>query len=153
MLVSKACKAVPDDTGKLVRINLPPTRGLNKFQRPASGGGRLDVRGTSKAICMGSPLSIPLNCTGMVDFGDVTIGTANIVQIECQALIHITKINGVAQYLNPLPITLQGNKISRAAFFSLSPPEVDIGGIIFEVLVRQPNLIYPLSFRTSPCLP
>ncbi|KAL8879655.1 MAG: hypothetical protein Q9198_002774, partial [Flavoplaca austrocitrina] len=145
---------------------------------------------------MGSPVSIPLNCTGPVDFGDVTIGTAKTVQVQCQALIPITKINGlttgdktyqasnaslpqgalkigdtfsfpviwnlteaaikdtpggsfgsvapgvktsflvitttngVAQYSNSLPITLQGNEVSSAAFLSLSPPEVDFGGIV-----------------------
>ncbi|KAL8887519.1 MAG: hypothetical protein Q9215_004914 [Flavoplaca cf. flavocitrina] len=192
----KAYKAVPDDTGKLVRINIPPTGGLNKFQRPAFGDGRLYVTGTSKVICMGSPVSIPLNCTGPVEFGDVTIGTAKTVQVQCQALIPITKINGlttgdktyqasnaslpqgalkvgdtfsfpvtwnlteaaikdtpggsfgsvspgvktsflvitttngVARYSNSLPITLQGNEVSSAAFLSLSPPEVDFGGIV-----------------------
>ncbi|KAL8990552.1 MAG: hypothetical protein Q9169_008093, partial [Polycauliona sp. 2 TL-2023] len=170
--------------------------GLNKFQRPAFGDGRLYVSGTSKVICMGSPVSLPLNCTGPVDFGDVTIGTAKTVQVSCQALIPITKINGlttgdktyqasnaslpqgplkqgdtfsfpvtwnlteaaikdtpggsfasvspgvktsfltiattngVAQYSNSLPITLQGNEVSNAAFLSLSPPEVDFGGIV-----------------------
>ncbi|KAI4221049.1 MAG: hypothetical protein L6R36_007177, partial [Xanthoria steineri] len=192
----KAYKAVPDASGKLVRINIPPTGGLNKFQRPAFGDGRLYVTATSRVICMGSPVSIPLNCTGPVNFGDVTIGTTKTVQIQCQALIPITKINGlttgdktyqasnsslpqgalnkgdtfsfpvtwnlteaaiqdtpgssfgavspgvktsflvitttngVAQYSNSLPITLQGNEVSSAAFLSLSPPEVDFGGIV-----------------------
>ncbi|CAO1604760.1 hypothetical protein XANCAGTX0491_008300 [Xanthoria calcicola] len=192
----KAYKAVPDASGKLVRINIPPTGGLNKFQRPAFGDGRLYVTATSRVICMGSPVSFPLNCTGPVNFGDVTIGTTKTVQVQCQALIPITKINGlttgdktyqasnaslpqgalnkgdtfsfpvtwnlteaaiqdtpgssfgavspgvktsflvitttngVAQYSNSLPITLQGNEVSSAAFLSLSPPEVDFGGIV-----------------------
>ncbi|KAL8651207.1 MAG: hypothetical protein Q9226_004803 [Calogaya cf. arnoldii] len=192
----KAYKAVPDASGKLVRINIPSTGGLNKFQRPAFGDGRLYVTAVSRVICMGAPVSIPLNCTGPVDFGDVTIGSTKTVQVQCQALIPITKINGlttgdktyqasnaslpqgalkvgdtfsfpvtwnlteaaikdtpggsfgavspgvktsflvitttngVAQYSNSLPITLQGNEVSSAAFLSLSPPEVDFGGIV-----------------------
>ncbi|KAL8900665.1 MAG: hypothetical protein Q9207_005582 [Kuettlingeria erythrocarpa] len=193
----KAYKAVPDASGNLIRINIPPTGGLNKFQRPAFGDGRLYVTNSNAAvICMGSPVSIPLNCTGPVDFGDVTIGTTKTLSLECTALIPITKINGitigdatfqasnaslpqgslaqgatfsfpvvwnltqttikdasgasfssvspgvktsslvisttngVAQYSNSLPITLQGNEVSQAPFLSFSPPEVDFGGIV-----------------------
>ncbi|KAI4172140.1 MAG: hypothetical protein LQ348_006819, partial [Seirophora lacunosa] len=193
----KAYKAVPDAAGNLVRINIPPTGGLNKFQRPAFGDGRLYVTdANARVICMGSPVSIPLNCTGPVDFGDVIIGTTKTVRVQCTALIPITKINGltiqnptfqasnaslpqgslakgdvfsfpvvwnltqtsirdengasfsaispgvktsslvisttngVAQYSNQLPITLQGNEVSDAAFLSLSSPEVDFGGVV-----------------------
>ena len=40
----KAYKAVPVD-GKLVKTNLPPIGGLNSFQRPVFGDGRLYVTG------------------------------------------------------------------------------------------------------------
>ncbi|KAL8708353.1 MAG: hypothetical protein Q9220_006733 [cf. Caloplaca sp. 1 TL-2023] len=193
----KAYKAVPDASGTLVKINIPPTGGLNKFQRPAFGDGRLYVtNNVGGLICMGSPVSIPLNCTSPVDFGDVTLGTTKTVKVDCTALIPITKVNGliigdktfqasnaslpqgslkigdafsfpvvwnltqesikdaagasfgavtpgvktssltisttngVAQYSNLLPITLQGNEVSSAPFLSLSPPEVDFGGIV-----------------------
>lgn len=193
----KAYNAVPDASGTLTRINIPGTGGLNKFLRPAFGDGRLYVSTTkSQVICMGSPVSIPLNCTSPVDFGDVKIGTTKTVRVECQALIPITKINGltigdktfqasnaslpqgalntgdtfsfsvvwnlteasikdtpggsfasvspgvktsslviyttngVAKYSNSLPLTLQGNEVSSDAFLSLSPPEVDFGGIV-----------------------
>ncbi|KAL9597005.1 MAG: hypothetical protein Q9219_005431 [cf. Caloplaca sp. 3 TL-2023] len=193
----KAYKAVPDASGKLVRINIPPTGGITKFLRPAFGDGRLYVTdNNNRLICMGSPVSIPLNCTSPVDFGDVTIGSAKTVPVKCTALIPITKIsgvatldatfqasnsslpqgslkagetfsfpvvwnltqasiqdatgtsfssvspgvktsslivstvNGVAQYSNSLPITLQGNEVSSAPFLSLTPNEVDFGGIV-----------------------
>ena len=193
----KAYKAVPDSAGNLVKINIPPTGGLNKFQRPAFGDGRLYVTDTNaRLICMGSPVSVPLNCTGPVDFGDVTIGSTKTLQVQCTALIPITKIvglniqdatfqasntslpqgtlktgdqfsfpviwnltqesihdatgasfgsvspgvktsslvistsNGVAQYSNSLPITLQGNEISNSPFLDLKPAEVDFGGIV-----------------------
>lgn len=193
----KAYRAVPDTSGVLVRINIPPTGGLNKFQRPGFGDGRLYVTDSNaRLICMGSPVSIPLNCTGPVDFGDVTIGSVKTVTVQCTALIPITKIegltirdatfqasnsslpqgslaqgaqfsfpvtwnltqasihdatgasfgsvspgvktsylvltttNGVAQYSNSLPITLQGNEVSSNAFLALTPQEVDFGGIV-----------------------
>ncbi|KAL8952521.1 MAG: hypothetical protein Q9183_007382, partial [Haloplaca sp. 2 TL-2023] len=193
----KAYKAVPDENGNLVRIKIPPTGGLNKFLRPAFGDGRLYVTdNNARVICMGSPVSIPLNCTGPVDFGDVTIGMTKTLRVECTALIPITKLNGitiqdktfqasnaslpqgslatgaqfslpvtwnltqasikdaagasfaavqpgvktsslvisttngVVQYSNSLPITLQGNEVSDAPFLSLSPQEVDLGGIV-----------------------
>lgn len=40
-----AYNAVPNQDGVLARIQLPPTNGLNKFQRPAFGDGRLYVTG------------------------------------------------------------------------------------------------------------
>ncbi|KAL8934463.1 MAG: hypothetical protein Q9216_005902 [Gyalolechia sp. 2 TL-2023] len=193
----KAYKAVPDTSGNLVRINIPPTGGLNKFQRPAFGDGRLYVTDNkARLICMGSPVSIPLNCSGPVSFGDMTIGMTKTVQVKCTALIPITKIsgvavqdttfqvsnsslpqgslaagetfsfpvvwnltqasiedaagasfssvspgvktssliistvNGVAQYSNSLPIALQGNEVSSAPFLSLTPAEVDFGGVV-----------------------
>ncbi|KAI4123034.1 MAG: hypothetical protein LQ338_005480 [Usnochroma carphineum] len=193
----KAYKAVPDSSGNLVKMNIPPTGGLNKFQRPAFGDGRLYVTdNNNRLICMGSPVSIPLNCTSPVDFGGVTIGSAKTVTVNCTALIPITNINGltiqdatfqannaslpakslaqgatfsfpviwnltqasihdaigasfgsvspgvktsslvitttngVAQYSNQLPITLQGSEVSSAPFLSLSPPEVDFGGLV-----------------------
>ncbi|KAL8920461.1 MAG: hypothetical protein Q9208_006210 [Pyrenodesmia sp. 3 TL-2023] len=85
----KASKAVPDASGSLVRINIPPVGGLNKFRR-------LYVTNSNAAvICMGSPVSIPLNCTSLGDFGNVAIGMTETLRVECTALIPITKINGV----------------------------------------------------------
>ncbi len=193
----KAYRAVPDASGNLVRINIPPTGGLNKFQRPGFGDGRLYVTDNyARLICMGSPVSTPLNCTGPVDFGDVTIGSVKTVTVQCTALIPITKLNGlyirdatfqasnsslpqgslaqgaqfsfpvtwnltqasiqdatgasfgsvspgvktsylvlsttngVEQYSNSLPITLQGNEVSSTAFLALTPQEVDFGGLV-----------------------
>ena len=93
----KAYNAIPDSNGNLVRINIAPTGGLNKFQRPAFGDGRLyvtDVKG--RLICLGSPVSLPLNCTSPIDFGDVTFGSTKTLKVQCQALIGITKVNGVS---------------------------------------------------------
>ncbi|KAL8742728.1 MAG: hypothetical protein Q9190_004833 [Brigantiaea leucoxantha] len=172
----KAYKAVPQN-GVLVRINIPPTGGLNKFQRPAFGDGRLYVTDSKgRLLCLGSPVSLPLNCTSPLDFGDVTFGSAKTLQtfqvsnsslpkgslaagdtfqfpvtwnltkegvkddagasfgavspgVKTSSLV-ISTTNAVAQYSNSLPITLQGNEISSAPFLSVSPAEVDFGGIV-----------------------
>ena len=47
----KAYYAVPDANGNLIKINLPPTGGINKFQRPAFGDGRLYYTGSRYLIC------------------------------------------------------------------------------------------------------
>lgn len=43
---------------------------------------------------MGSPVSLPLDCSQPVDFGSVTIGDTATRTINCTALIAITSING-----------------------------------------------------------
>ncbi|KAH0537068.1 hypothetical protein FGG08_006109 [Glutinoglossum americanum] len=92
----KAYHAVPDANGKLIKINLPATGGINKFQRPAFGDGRLYVTdNNAHVICLGSPVSLPLNCSNPIVFGDVGVGSAVTLLINCTALIPITKINGV----------------------------------------------------------
>lgn len=192
----QAFNAVPVN-GVLTPLSLPPTGGLNKFQRPAFGDGRLyvsDVNGN--VICLGSPVALPLQCSQPVTFGDVAIGSTSTQIVNCTALIAITSINGcktgdatfqcdnstlptgplakgatfsfpvtwnltqasindaqnasfgkvtpgvqstaldlyttnaVAQYSDILPISLTGNTVSQLAFLSISPPEVDFGGIV-----------------------
>ncbi|KAJ8066890.1 hypothetical protein OCU04_004276 [Sclerotinia nivalis] len=92
----KAYNAVPVN-GILTPISLPPTGGLNKFQRPAFGDGRLYVSDTNgNVICLGSPVALPLQCTQPVDFGQVAIGSTGTQIINCTAQIAITSVNGCA---------------------------------------------------------
>lgn len=44
---------------------------------------------------MGSPVSLPLNCSSPVDFGDLALGSTATVQVDCTALIAITKLDGL----------------------------------------------------------
>lgn len=91
----QAFNAVPDNTGTLIPIIIPPTGGLNKFQRPAFGDGRVYVSDTnSNVYCFGSPVALPLNCTNPINFGDLAIGDSATLQVSCTALIPITQING-----------------------------------------------------------
>jgi iron transport multicopper oxidase len=193
----QAFNAVPNSNGILTPISLPPTNGLNKFQRPGFGDGRVYVSDASGNVyCLGSPVALPLQCSQPVDFGSVAIGTAKTVIVNCTTLIAINSIigcttgdatfkclnstlpsgplaqgahfsfpvtwnltqasindaqnasygkvlpgvdstslniytvNAVPKYSNLLPVTLQGITVSSVAFLSISPAEVDFGGIV-----------------------
>jgi iron transport multicopper oxidase len=91
----QAFNAVPDNSGTLTPITIPPSCGLNKFQRPAFGDGKVYVSDTnSNVYCYGTPVALPLSCTNPVNFGNLAIGSSSQLQVTCTALIPITKING-----------------------------------------------------------
>ncbi|KAG4437998.1 hypothetical protein IFR05_006499 [Cadophora sp. M221] len=192
----QAFNAVPVN-GVLQPIPLPATGGLNKFQRPAFGDGRLYTTDSNGNImCLGSPVALPLNCTDPIDFQDVTIGTSATRTVDCKALIPITKVNGcttgnanwkcdnstlpqgalaqgatfsfpvtwdlttavvqdvpqasfgkvipgvestslniittngVPKYSTVLPVSLTGRVVSQNAFMTITPTEIDLGGIV-----------------------
>jgi len=182
--------------GVLKPIPLTPTGGLNKFQRPAFGDGRLYVTDTNgNIICLGSPVALPLQCSQPVDFGDTPIGSTSTQLVNCTALIPTTvngcktgdalwqcfnsslpkgqltqgqkfsfpvtwnltqasindaqnasfgkvqpgvasttlnlyTTNGIPKYSNILPISLTGKTVSKSAYLTINPPEVDLGGIV-----------------------
>ncbi|TVY18072.1 WSC domain-containing protein [Lachnellula arida] len=89
----QAFNAVPVN-GVLKSIPLTATGGLNKFQRPSFGDGRLYVSDTNgNVFCLGSPVSLPLLCSQPVDFGDTPIGSTSTQIVNCTALIP-TSVNG-----------------------------------------------------------
>ncbi|KAM7209387.1 WSC domain containing protein [Naviculisporaceae sp. PSN 640] len=90
----KAFRAVPDANGILQPIPLPATPGINKFQRPAFGDGRVFVTASNRLFALGSPVNLPLNCTDPVDFGNVETGSSGTATVSCKANIAITKITG-----------------------------------------------------------
>lgn len=49
----------------------------------------------SNLICLGSPVSLPLNCSSPIDFGDLSLGSTATINVNCTALIGITKLNGL----------------------------------------------------------
>ncbi|KAM7222882.1 wsc domain containing protein [Rhypophila decipiens] len=90
----RAFKAVPDANGVLQPIPLPATPGINKFQRPAFGDGRVFVTSSNSIIALGSPVNLPLNCTDPVDFGSVETGSSGTATVSCRANIAITRLDG-----------------------------------------------------------
>ena len=47
-----------------------------------------------RLICLGSPVSLSLNCSSPVDFGDLAIGSTATVTVNCTALVDIAHIDG-----------------------------------------------------------
>ncbi|EOO00796.1 putative wsc domain-containing protein [Phaeoacremonium minimum UCRPA7] len=89
-----AFKAVPNSAGVLEAITLPATPGINKYQRPVFGSGKVFVTASNKIYCLGYPVNLPLNCTTPVDFGSVQTGDTKTATISCKANIAITKVKG-----------------------------------------------------------
>lgn len=90
----QAFYAVPDNNGILQPVTTFATGGLNKFQRPAFGDGRLYVSDNGEVMCLGSPVALPLQCSQPVEFGSVAIGSSATQWVNCTTLIAITSING-----------------------------------------------------------
>jgi hypothetical protein len=89
----RAWFAVPNQ-GVMQSIPLPQVGGLNKFQRPAFGNGKVYVTDYNGILyCLGSPVALPLNCSSPVDFGEVALGSTSTRTVTCTAVIAITQIN------------------------------------------------------------
>ncbi|KAJ9667507.1 hypothetical protein H2201_002376 [Coniosporium apollinis] len=121
----RAWYAVPGPDGKLKSIKMPQVSGINKFQRPAFGDTRLYVTDSNGNLyCIGSPVNLPLNCTG-IDFGDVALGSDARGVVTCKALIPITKVTGMTV----------GDARFEVDNASL-PPGALAAGATFEIPVR-----------------
>lgn len=90
----RAFYAVPSSNGTLVQIPIPPTGGIQKYQRPAFGDGRVYVMGGNKITCLGAPVNLPLRCSSPVAYGSLSIGQTETLTVNCTALVAITQING-----------------------------------------------------------
>ncbi|KAI7279174.1 hypothetical protein KC343_g2034 [Hortaea werneckii] len=92
----RAWYAVPNPDQTMTRINLPRIGGVNKFQRPAFGDGRVYTTDPNGVLyCLGAPVNLPMQCSRPVDFGDVALGSKKTQAINCTALIPITAIDGI----------------------------------------------------------
>lgn len=91
----RAWFAVPNN-GILQNIPLPQIGGVNKFQRPAFGDGKVYTTDANGVLyCLGSPVALPLNCTSPVNFGSVALGSTASATVTCKAVIAIQSINSV----------------------------------------------------------
>jgi iron transport multicopper oxidase len=188
----------------MMKIDMPPTTSISKYQRPAFGDGRLYLSTMDgNIICLGSPVAQPLTCSAPIDFGSVIIGSAQTLVINCTANIPITSVlglsltntlftaqnsslptgslvagqsfsfpatfnltntvirdtvntststvkpgvasgaitihtvNGAAGYATSQPLALHGIVKSKNGFLSLSPIEVDFGGLVINSPAAQ----------------
>ncbi|KAK3327788.1 WSC domain-containing protein [Cercophora scortea] len=91
----RAYYAVPQN-GQLVKITLPPTPVLPKFQRPVFGNGRYYINTYLGTILgFGSPVSLPFDCDGPYEFGEVSIGANKTLNATCTAKINVNKIANI----------------------------------------------------------
>ncbi|ROV94426.1 hypothetical protein VSDG_05914 [Cytospora chrysosperma] len=84
-----AYEAVPNN-GVLTPITLPASGLVSKFQRLVFGDGRYYTTSSGYVLAYGSPVTLPLNCTGPLDFGEVSIGSSETESLTCTALIDTT---------------------------------------------------------------
>lgn len=91
------------------------------------------------ALAKGATFSFPvvwnltqasINDAQNASFGKVTPGVAS-------SALNIYTVNAVAKYSTLLPISLQGNTISKTAFLAISPAEVDFGGLVLLAGTQQ----------------
>jgi len=92
----RAWYAVPNPDETMTRINLPQIGGLNKFQRPAFGDGKVYTTDANGVLyCLGAPVNLPLQCTSPVDFGSVPLGSHKVETLNCTALIPIISVDSI----------------------------------------------------------
>ena len=117
----RAWYAVPQN-GVLQTIPLPQIGGANKFQRPAFGDGRVyTTDSTGVLYCLGSPVNLPLNCTSIVDFGDVALGTSATKDITCTAVIAVDSLDGLTvgnQYFQASNASLPTGPLTAGTSFT-----------------------------------
>jgi iron transport multicopper oxidase len=188
----------------MLKMNMPSTPSISKYQRPAFGDGRLYLSTMDGyIICLGSPVAQPFTCSVPIDFGSVTLGSVKTLMINCTANIAVSSIlgltltnprftaqnsslptgpltagqkfsfpayfnlttavvkdtantsapsvkpgiasgaitiytvNGVAGYTTSQPLALHGTIQSKNGFLSLSPVEVDFGGLVINSSAAQ----------------
>ena len=104
------------------QLRLSLHEGSISSKRPAFGDGRLyvsDVNGN--VMCLESPVALPLQCSQLVDFGSVAIGSTATQTVNCTALIQITSINGCTTgnaTFKCLNSTLPKRPVAQGATFS-----------------------------------
>lgn len=130
-----AYNAVPEN-GVLTPITLPASGQVSKFQRLVFGDGRYYVTIPGYIAGYGSPVTLPLNCSGPLDFGDLYLGTSSTDSVSCTALISTTieSISVASIYYSfttarSLPITLAaGQSFSLDVTFNLTGYSTDGSG-------------------------
>jgi iron transport multicopper oxidase len=143
----RAWYAVPPASGILQSIPLPQIGGVNKFQRPAFGDGRVYTTDSNGVLyCLGSPVNLPLNCTSPVDFGDVALGTTATKEVTCTAVIAITSLDGLTvgnEFFQASKASLPTGPLKAGASFTF-PVTWNLTNV---VVTNSPNASYG---NTSP---
>jgi hypothetical protein len=153
--------ATPPSDGSPLKL----LRGFNvqrsgKFAHPVFGDGKAYVGATGALYAFGSPVNLPLNCTGPVAFPKTSInGTSDPLPITCTANVatSITSftISGnpnfavVKESLPTLPLTLAAGK--QFSFQARFVPTA-IGPLSSDVVITTANQAAGSSSRTPVTL-
>jgi len=139
----RAWKAVPE-AGKMIRIPLPPTSFVNKFQRPVFGNKKIYLSTSNgQILCLGSPVALPLTCSSPVDFGNVVLGTVATLSVNCTCNIPVTSIAGVviqnSKYFTASNTSLPTGPYAKGSAFSF-PVYMNLTD---TVIANMPNTTVP----------
>ncbi|KAH8879637.1 WSC-domain-containing protein [Thozetella sp. PMI_491] len=139
----RAYYAVPNG-GKLTKITLPATPVLPKFQRPVFGNGRYyTATYTGQILGFGSPVQLPFDCGGPFNFGEVSVGQSQTININCTAKININKISN---------ITI-GNVLYNASLASLPTGAIKAGTTFsFPVTFNLTGYVLDAGSTSSPTI-
>ena len=150
-------KAVPEN-GYLVPVKFLNIAEQMKFSRPVFGDGRAYLTTfTGQVVCVGSPVNLPLNCSGSYDFGSLNLGNASVAQkITCTAnigvqvnAISISSVNFNISGLPSLPVTLTaGQTISFQGVFD----PTQVGPLSDDVVLNTTNGVASYSTKTDVSL-
>lgn len=147
--------AVPQD-GTMRLLNSFKVPGSIKFGRPVFGDGIMyQTTDKGEVYGFGSPINMPLNCSGTVDFGDVdTKASSKTKQVTCHALIDI-EITSIAlgeekdfalAKIPDVPLELEkGDEITIAAMFK----PTTVGFLAADVVFNTTNGGQGFSTRSS----
>jgi hypothetical protein len=116
---------------------------LSKFNRPAFGDGRYYTATgqTGQILGFGSPVRLPLDCGGPFDFGEVSIGQSNTINVTCTAIIAITKVANVTI----------GNPLYNVSTTSLPTGAIPAGNsFTFSVTFNLTNYVLRSGSTSSP---
>ncbi|KAL1603402.1 hypothetical protein SLS59_004499, partial [Nothophoma quercina] len=131
-----------------------------KFAHPVFGDGKAYIGATGALYAFGSPVNLPLNCTGPINFAKTSVnGTSDALPITCTANVTTTvtafNVSGSANFalvkenLPTLPLTLAaGNQFSFSARFT---PKA-VGPLSSDVIITTSNAAAGSSSSTPVTL-
>lgn len=148
--------AVPSGIGKdLTLINSFNAPGLTKFTRPVFGDG-IAYLGTTTGVvyAFGSPVNLPLNCSGAYEFGRVPLrNSSKPMTITCVANI-ATTVMGVGLTGNPnfslSSLPGSNTQLAKGASFTFQAVFVPqaVGPLSSDVVVNTTNSVPGFSIST-----
>ncbi|KAJ8117423.1 hypothetical protein OPT61_g1374 [Boeremia exigua] len=150
----------PSDGGPLKLLRAFNFGNPGKFSHPVFGDGKAFIGATGSLYAFGSPVNLPLNCSGPINFAKTSVnGTSDALPITCTANVAttITSFNvsgsanfAIAKESSPdLPLVLEsGQQFSFQARFI---PKA-VGPLSSDVIIASSNAVAGASSSTPVTL-